>query len=324
MKVREILVEMAWPDKFDQIESMIRAQNLTLEQLQDYLIKEFDVAVMFQTAPHIAPFHVGSGSISANRITSDDFTEKTPKDIKDQVLGKFVLQVELGPGPNDQTPAAEVTGLIQMLRHEISHMVHHIQDVSKHEELQQQYIPPNKEIFHQQNVEYILQPIERPAQAVDIAAHLVRVGMTPEDFEHAIDSVFQKLKQKTSGYNPMVLTSYIDDALDEFIGPLDYRTLLIQERGLNIPIGQIFVTTGHLAVAKALAHFLKDDRREIRQRYHVFMKLVKKRYPKMKGYYKKHKEKFLQAFQKNAEIRMKLEQQLENLDELLRQVEELG
>lgn len=316
MKVIDIISEMSWPDKFNALEQMIRDKDMTLEQLGEYLEKEYNLILVIQTNPTVPSFHVGGGGISPERFDEQQIKglKNVPQELKDKVLDKFLFQVDVGPGPQPNTPVAEVTGFIHILKHELSHLQLSKQaPQDKLRRLQKDYISPHDNPNPVNVAMYMLQPIERPAQATDYANHLVRIGMTVDKFEESINAIFNYLKTQ-EGISAGDLTELAKSEMDYYFGSSRKMSKRMADEGLTIDVHQLTSTIGALALVKMAGTVASVDMgNKIKAQYKAFMKLLRKRYPKVKGYQLKHKEHRQTAYDKNAEERKGMDQMIDGM-----------
>lgn len=309
---------MAWPDKFDALEQKIRDENMTFTQLGDYLNKEYDLVLIVSPAQGVPPFHAGGGAISPERFTSRQIKDKlsdAPQEMKDKILDKFAFEVGIGPGPEPNTPVAEVTGFIHVLKHELSHLQmgkHTPQD--KLNRMQKGYISPHEDGATLADVAmYILQPIERPAQATDYASHLARIGMTVDGFEGAINAVYKFLKTQ-DGINSERLMDLASSEMVHHFGSMNKMVVKSGAEGMDMDISQVTSTIAALALVKMAGTVSsKDLRNKVKSQYRAFMKLLRKRYPKVKAYQLKHKGQRQDAYNKNIDERANMTRMVQEL-----------
>jgi hypothetical protein len=312
--LNQIITEMSWPDKFNQIERKIRDEDMTMDELVDYFADEFDVAIVFNPSVGVPPFHVGGGGTSDKRL-DDEAIKDSPKEVRDRLLGKFGMEIGIGPGINGSTKAAQVMGLMHILRHELSHI-----QQSKYipgdkvERMTKQYISPEGDnpIIR---VLYSVQPIERPAQAVDYASHLSRVGMTPSQFERAVSAIGAAVLEKFKAGEREIDSEEVYDMarseIQHFSGipqrEIDVRS---QAQGTSIDYSQLVSFMAAMGVVHASFRgglVPASEKAPVKNQIRNFYKRVRKVYPKVKGYQKRHSERRQKSYEEIWDERAQVE-----------------
>lgn len=307
MKLSEIVLE-SWVDKFDKIERNIRSKNMTMGELEHFMFDNLGVLLQPETDPTVRPYTVGGASIHPQPITAQD----TPNQ---ELHGKYLLDMELGPGVTSNTPANDVIDLFSRLRHELSHLqLAHRLDTFPN------YIDPDQNVlFSPKTGLYRLQPVERQAQAEDAAEALVTLKRTPSDLERSIDTVYEQIKNSSSVSLRVLQKAVLN---------VTYRMLNITDRqsfgahahkhpDLYQAFNALGMMIGEMVLLRAIAHKSTTHRVMIRQQYHLFMKAVKKVYPKMKGYMKTHEKEREDTLRRTASSRQKIQAQIARVNELL-------
>lgn len=307
---------MAWPDKFNQIEQKIRKEGMTMDQLVDYFNREFDVALIFKPSPSVPPFHAGGGGVSDKRLDAETLAPmKIPREERDKLLDKFGMEIGVGPGIKGDTKAANVMGLMHIIRHELAHIQQgkYIPG-DKRDRFSKQYISPTDDnpIVR---VLYSIQPIERSQQSVDYAAHLSRIGMTPSQFERAINAIGLALLDKfKSGEEEIDADEVYDMARSEighFTGmserDIEART---KTQGLLLDYSQVVSFMAALSVVKASFRaglVPADQKAPVQNQLRSFIKRLRKIYPKVKAYQKRHAEHRQKSYDEIADERATVE-----------------
>ena len=304
MKLHHIVTEMAWVDKFAELERHVREQNMTLGQLIDYIGDNFHIFVIPDIDPRTDPMSVGNAGMTPDPVDSEEIPE--------HLRGRHALILGFGPGISEDTPVEEINEIFPRLRHELSHFQ---QTRQKSKEQFGDYINPDMSSpFSPQSGMYTIQPVERAPWAVDIAHHLAATGISPNAFEKAIDKAYASIREG-EGVTAEDMMREVNKAARELMGVVDDEMLkdIVDKYELSSSINQLGGVIGQMAILRAMAYHSqsKEQKRMIRGRYHQFMKQVRSRYPKAKGYFKTHEKEHRAALERTKEKRGMLQQQLE-------------
>lgn len=293
MKIHHIITEMAWINKFSTFEKHVRDTNMTLNELKNFLLQNYNIFIMFEKSRNSATGGHGGGGIG-DLIATDDISAP-PK-----LRGHIPLTIVLSPEIDGDTPVAEVHGLLGVLRHEISHA---LTDTTKDKRLHyDNYVKPS----HNEGMYYI-QPMERPAQALDMAEALAVVGMNPDQLEKIIFKVSNKIiKHIDEGIGPDVVESIVRRYIEAAIGiRSDGIINKIEKEGWEVYINPISSKIQHLSLLVALGKATKNDTdihkehgkhkvqntsAKIRLQFNTFMKMVRSNFKKAKAYAAAHPE----------------------------------
>ena len=106
------------------------------------------------------------------------------------------------------------------------------------------------------------------------------------------------------------------------VGSLDDDKLdrLINNEMAESSLEMVIMTIVQMAIMRSVYMPVasRHDRRALRQIVHLYLKQIKKRYPKVKGYYMRHKEEDIKEFAKHSHIRAQIELAREINNRLIR------
>jgi len=314
VKLYEIITE-AWADKFDQTERAIRGKHMTMGEMCDYLEQEFPVVVLPETSYDVPPMASGSAALSHTPVS--DTGQPLPPESSEG--GRYLLSLLVGPGVDEDTPAEDVNGVFDRLRHELAHLR---QSLTRPNNEWPEYIQPNFDSqFDIQSALYVLQNRERSQQVVDTAGRLVTVGATPSQFENAVDAVYNSLKNKPEGTTVAQLVDLIRPYLLQMIGISDSTAAetVVQERGWNSDVGGLESCIGQLAIVRSIATFVKPGKNprtrdeylwNIKHRllgqYRQFIKSLHEQYRRVRGYRKSHEKEHVSAMDRTKQQRQRI------------------
>lgn len=320
MKLYEVLTEMAWPDKFHQLEQRIRSSNMTMGELFDLLFKEYGIRVLPQADLNSDPLTVGSAAITPRKLTANDVAPDASEEIKQRLIGNRALQIELGPGVSETTPAKEVGGLLQVLRHELGHYQQGIgMSPEKSDAMQRAYVSADGDQMPtaQQNIMYALQPIERPQQVLDMAHYIAQLGGTIDGFFSAVHQTAKKILETPDDIDASIDEVALFHAGHEMeagmgIDSEEKASKLYQEGG-HTAMRMVHATIAQLAMAHLAVLFTEDKQygKKLKAQLFQYEKLLKKRFPKVKGYYSRTKDDDVKSFVKNNPTRGEIQQQMQ-------------
>jgi hypothetical protein len=309
MKLNEILNEMAWPDKFRQIEQKMRSSNMTLDDFVGFMEKEYNVLVKLESSMNAEPLTIGSAGITPKPLSAAELKAAGMSDshIK-QLAGKRMLTMQVGPGADPSTPINELGNFYRVLRHEMAHYMQG-EDFSdeKHARYQQTYASPHDDPIHPKAAQYTLQAVERSPQAMDLATYLAQLQIKPEQFDKAIGNLLRKLQQgEITNSNDLLDKSM--KQLERYGGLGGDMAGIKAGRGYGTAIGMLQALIAQMAMARFIASKTTDKqtRQMIRRQYHQLLKLTTKRYPKVKAYLNQTRAEDEAAFEKNNPTRAQI------------------
>lgn len=322
MKIHNILAEMSWPDKFHQLEQKIRSSNMTMQELMNYLEKEYKIAMLPQFDLDTEAYSVGNASMTPLEFTADQIDPNAAEEAKQELsklIGMRIFQVEIGSGVDGDTPVKEVTGFLHTLRHELSHYQQGTQmSRERTMDMSSRYVDADSQggPLAPQTILYALQPIERPAQAVDLAHYLAQINSTPERFIDAVDDTRRGILAMAVGGDDLQeiarqIAGLAGQELADVHSQEDANELYNRGHGMALRIIRVLIAQH--AFVLVIAGLMNDDEQErnqkkkIRGQIHQFHKILVNRFPKVKGYYSQMRDDEIESHMKNNDLRAKLE-----------------
>lgn len=311
MRLHKILTEMSWPDKFYELEQKIRSLNMTVDEFMDFMYDEFKIYVHPIGDPAGPAMSMSGASITATRISAKDLDSNTNPGVFNTLVGSKVLNLHFGVGVDGDTPVKEISGFFQVLRHELTHSQQGDKIQSdKLKRFQTGYVSPDpKDPVSEDSILYTIQIMERSAQSVDLAYYLVKIGFTPEQFEQCLHLVLGDVANMQKPIPTETLLTITKERMSQ-VGRFDQDKIdnLITNEMAEMALAMVQTLISQIVGLRVniFPNISKNYRQQLRQIQHAYIKLAKKRYPKVKGYYLRHKDEDIESYKAHDEFRAQM------------------
>lgn len=274
MKLSDIFE--AYLDKFyrSELGQTITKPGFTFNDLADYLEKKHIYL-------NLVPTDAGFGSASTVDLNAEtqhyrESGEPVPDHVQQLIDHGYTHMLQLdAPHTIDFSNTLESTGeknnIISILQHELQHVLQPYGSAPD-------YIGIGNIRTAERDVRYLIQAMERPAQAVNIANDLLELNITPDEF---IADIKEVEKQALSNIHkaPDTLVHNLRNGAYFNIGPQWPGTIILA----NAKVSRI----------KSPIKELKESRKKFKAQLRVFLKKLKETYKRIKGYQQRYHQIFM-------------------------------
>jgi hypothetical protein len=268
MKLSDIFE--AYLDKFYQSDlwKEIKDPKFTFSNLANYLLQQGIYLDLYDDP-------VGFGGASLVNLSAEvEHIKKLGKPIP-KFISKFlkagythILRLGVDPG-TDSYKTLKSTGekdnIIAAIQHELQH-------ISQPSNSSIQYVRAPKDDDTYDYVKYLIQPLERSNQSIQISSILIDLGLTPEQFIDDVKSVAEWIKKSNSKDVKKEATRLISQLRNNVYG-----------KASSLWLEDIIVANATISTMP-----VNDEVREIKTKLNLFFKQLKKVYKRVKGYKQKY------------------------------------